>query len=203
MGRRALTNDEVDSIRERISRGALKLFAEKGPEAVTLRAIAKEVGCSPMAPYRYFPGGKREILVAARTDAFRRFAERQEAVLSGLSGKAVELVELLGLAYVEFGQEDPASFRIMFEVEPTPEDEFPELAAQTRRVRRPLIRAVVQAVEEGDLNGDPLLVAQVLWAGLHGLVSLHLAGQLQFGYGVKELLPHLTATLRAGAVALK
>jgi hypothetical protein len=53
-----------------------------------------------------------------------------------------------------------------------------ELAAQNRRAFRCLYRCVVDAVERGYLQGDPLTHAHLFWAGAHGLVSLHLAGLL-------------------------
>ncbi len=40
---------------------------------MTLRALAAELGCSPMTPYRYFEN-KAELFAVVRADAFRRFA---------------------------------------------------------------------------------------------------------------------------------
>lgn len=201
MGRVALTEEEIASIRARTCQAALELFAARGYDAVTMRAISAEIQCSPMTPYRYFPGGKREILAQVRTDAFRRFADKQEAVLSQPAADSVDLVERLGLAYVGFALQDPASFRIMFEIEPPPEEEFPQMAVQAERARQPVLAAIERAIAEGRFRGDPVLVAQVLWAGLHGLVALHLAGQLQHGYELEDLLPYLMNTLRAGTLA--
>jgi len=53
------------------------LFAEHGPEAVTMRQLAAELGCSPMTPYRYFRD-KDEILAAVRASAFDRFSDALE-----------------------------------------------------------------------------------------------------------------------------
>jgi hypothetical protein len=46
---------------------------------------------------------------------------------------------------------------------------------------------VAEAVEAGALEGDPLTIAHLLWAGAHGLVSLHLAGKLSSGRGFAQL----------------
>ena len=200
MGRTALSTGEIASLRERTCRAALRLFAANGYDAVTMRAISAEIGCSPMRPYRYFPGGKREILAEVRTRAFRQFADAQETALE-MQADSVDRVERLGLAYVRFGLEHPAAYRIMFEIEPPPEDDYPDLAIQADRAGEPVLAAIREAIADGRFEGDPVVVAQVLWAGLHGLVALHLAGQLRRGHTLEDLLPHLIATLRAGTLA--
>ena len=75
MPRAALTEGEIESFRERICQAAARLFAENGYEAVTLRAIAAELGCSPMTPYRYF-ANKEEIFRAVRLAGFEDFGRR-------------------------------------------------------------------------------------------------------------------------------
>lgn len=200
MGRATLTDGELTAFRERTCDVALELFAANGYEAVTMRAISAGVGCSPMTPYRYFPDGKREILAQVRTDAFRRFADAQNAIFAE-PADSVDRVERLGLAYVQFALEHPAAYRIMFEMEPLPEEEFPELAAEAERARTPVLTAIDQTIAEGRFHGDAIVVAQVLWAGLHGLVALHMSGQLRADYTIEDLLPHLVALLRAGALA--
>ena len=74
--------------------GAHLLFDTGGRDAVTLRAISKELGCSPMQPYRYFPGGKQEILAEVKTRAFNHFAAHQEGVLADGVANDIDLVEL-------------------------------------------------------------------------------------------------------------
>jgi len=49
------------------------------------------------------------------------------------------------------------------------------------------------------LAGEPDLLAHQLWAGLHGLVSLHLAGKLGLGRSAREVLEPLLNTLLDGS----
>ena len=60
---RVLTETDVADFRERLCVAAERLFAEKGPDAVTMRQLASELGVSPMTPYRYFQD-KDDILAA-------------------------------------------------------------------------------------------------------------------------------------------
>ena len=105
MPRAALSTVEISAFRDRIREVAAKLFAEAGYPAVTLRAIAAEVGCSPMTPYRYFHS-KEEIFAVVRAEAFRRFADAQERGIRGIEDPA-ECLAALGRVYVESAKHYP------------------------------------------------------------------------------------------------
>ena len=47
--------------------------------------------------------------------------------------------------------------------------------------------AVAEGIDAGLIEGDPNNVGHVLWAGLHGIASLHLADKLQLGRCIEEL----------------
>ena len=202
MGRPALTDEEFAAARDRTCEAALELFHRGGRDAVTLRAISGVLGCSPMQPYRYFPGGKSEILAMVKTRAFNHFAEHQEALLSEDIDNDIDLLENYGAGYVRYARENPASFRIMFELELLPEETFPELADAARRARMPVMTAIRRLVDGGLLQGEPQQIAKILWASVHGLATLHLTGQLESDVELDRLLPFLTRTLRAGILTI-
>src|ERR1043165_7966959 len=97
---RVLTETDVADFRERLCEAAERLFAEKGPEAVTMRQLASELGVSPMTPYRYFED-KEDILAAVRASAFTRFAEALEGA-RGSTADAAGRGGAVGEAYVAF-----------------------------------------------------------------------------------------------------
>ena len=198
MGRPALTEEEFAAMQARTCEVALELFDAGGRDAVTMRAISGVLGCSPMQPYRYFPGGKSEILAAVKTRAFNHFADHQERLLADASDDDIDFVENYGVGYIRYARDNPANFRIMFELEPFPEDEFPDLAAAASRARAPALTAIHRLVESGVLTGEPGQIAKVLWASIHGLVTLHLTGQLAHDKEIDELSPYLIKMLRAG-----
>lgn len=198
MGRPALTDHELVAAQQRTCEVALELFDQGGRDAVTLRAISKVLGCSPMQPYRYFPGGKSEILAMVKTRAFQHFAQHQQALLHENINNDIDLLENYGAGYVRYARENPANFRIMFELETLPEESFPELAEAARQARMPVMTAIRRLVDSGLLRGEPQQIAKILWASVHGLATLHLTGQLEGSTELDELLPFLTRTLRAG-----
>lgn len=189
MARPALSQEELARTREEICEVATRLFADQGYAGVTIRAIAAKVGCSPMTTYRYF-ADKEAIFTAIRAAAFARFAAAQEVVTSRERDPEACL-QGLGEVYVRFALEDPAAYRIMFELDQMPECEDPDQLHAEHSAWTVMRDAVARAVDAGFVSGDPDTVAHLYWGGLHGLVSLHLAGKLRLG----RELPELTAAM--------
>jgi AcrR family transcriptional regulator len=183
--RAALRPDDIAAFRRRAADAAMQLFAEQGYEGVTMRALAAELGCSPMTPYRYFQG-KAELYALVRTEAFRRFADRQEKAASG-GGSVIDRLLRLKKSYIRFAVDQPDAYRIMFELRQPTARRHGELGAQSKRAFSYLHAAVAEAVAAGHFSGDPLTIAHILWANTHGLVSLHLAGKLGMGRSLDDL----------------
>ncbi|HUH04930.1 MAG TPA: TetR/AcrR family transcriptional regulator [Kofleriaceae bacterium] len=162
----------------------MKLFAEQGYAAVTMRSVAAALGCSPMTPYRYF-ANKEALLVAVRAEAFRRFADSQEAA-AACADPIARLLELKR-AYIDFALAQPDAYRVMFELAQDAQVADAELERESGRAFSSLYTATREAIEAGALTGDPLSLAHLLWANTHGLVMLHLAGKLGMGRTIYEL----------------
>jgi AcrR family transcriptional regulator len=186
MPRAALSDLQVQRFRHSLCEVAARLFAEQGYAGVTLRALSAELGCSPMTPYRYFEN-KQAIFDAVRQASFERFADSQAAAARGARRPDDRLPEL-GRAYARFALEEPSAYRIMFELDP-PEVPAPATPPPAEHRAWTVMRdAVADAVACGALDGDPDTLAHLFWSGMHGLVSLHLAGKLQLGRSLEDLL---------------
>jgi len=194
--RAALSDAAISAFRDRICTAASHLFATQGYDAVTLRSIAAEVGCSPMTPYRYFEG-KDEIFALVRAAAFRRFAEQQEAAIAHIKSPERKL-RALGIAYVEFALDEPDAYRLMFELHQDSASDHPELLEEGMRAWLPMRNAVAESIDAGVLEGDPDTVAHVFWAAVHGLVSLELAGKLNLGRDLASLVAPMQETMFTG-----
>src|SRR5437763_17005945 len=110
---RVLSEADVADFRERLCEAAERLFAEQGPDAVTMRQLAAELGVSPMTPYRYFED-KNDILAAVRANGFTRFAQALETARDSTSG-ARAIGSAVGKAYVEFALSNPHAYKLMFD----------------------------------------------------------------------------------------
>ncbi len=186
VARAVLTVEEVGAFRAKAVAAATRLFAERGYRGVTLRSLAKELGVSPMTPYRYFEN-KEELFSMVRTEAFRRFADAQRDAVAGITAPE-DALRMLGRAYVSFAIDEPDAYHIMFELLQAPAGTYPELEAEQARSFSYLHEAVQASVDAGLLEGDSLRRAHYLWAQIHGLVSLHLAGKLVMGCSLEELV---------------
>ncbi len=196
MGRAALSEEQVSRFREQIVTVATRLFASRGYEGVTMRALAAELGCSPMTPYRYFRD-REAIFAAARTAAYDDFSSAQRTSASAQATPAERLLAL-GRAYVRFALEHPHAYRLMFGLGQPDPDGFPDLRLAELGAWSLLRRTIGEAVSAGALRGDPAVLAHIFWAGVHGLVSLYLAGKLVFGTELDELVEPMLQTLFRG-----
>ena len=193
---RPLSEAEIDAFRDQLCRVATRRFAEQGYAGVTLRALAREVGCSPMTPYRYF-ADKDEILAAVRAAAFGRFADACEAA-AGAERDPLRRLSALGHAYLRFARDEPHAYRTMFELSQPDELSYPELAEQAARARQVKLDAVGDAIRSGAIRGDSIEVANLLWSGMHGVIVLHLAGKLHERPALEPLCEAMMETLIRG-----
>ena len=188
-----LTDEEIACFRNRLCDLALESFSRYGVEGITLRGLASAVGCSRTTPYRYFKN-KADILAAVRQREFERMADTLEAAVESEPDPDKRLVTLSS-AYLHFAMERPDAYRVMYEVDQQDSHLYPELEAQIRRSGAPIRTIVEAAVKSGSMHGDPVNIAYMSWAGLHGLVSLHLSHMLGTERDIDELAQVMVRSL--------
>lgn len=187
---RVLSESDVADFRERLCEAAERLFAERGPDAVTMRQLAAELGVSPMTPYRYFQD-KDDILAAIRTNGFNRFAEAMEAARASPNEASSRD------AYISFAFEHPHTYKLMFDLNQPHEADYPELLRAGQRAKATMTGWVKDLIAAGTMAGDPQQIGLMFWAATHGAVVLELAGKLPPG-GARELQRALASTLARG-----
>lgn len=176
---RVLSEADVADFRERLCDAAERLFAEHGPDAVTMRQLAAELGVSPMTPYRYFRD-KEDILAAVRTNGFNRFAEALETARASES-EARARGAAVGEAYMDFAFAHPHTYKLMFDLNQPHEADYPELVEAARRARATMSGYVKDLTSAGVLAGDPEEIGLMFWASTHGAIVLEMAGKLPPG----------------------
>lgn len=192
---RVLSETDVADFRDRLCEAAERLFAEKGPEAVTMRQLASELGVSPMTPYRYFRD-KDDILAAVRTNGFNRFAEALERARD-TAGSPRAKGAAVGEAYLDFAFENPHTYKLMFDLNQPNEADYPGLVEAGRRARETMTGYVMDQVASGVMKGDPEEIGLMFWAATHGAVVLELAGKLPAG-AARTLHHEISSTLARG-----
>ena len=197
MARPTLSAEEVELFRRDLCDVALRRFAEDGFASVTIRGLADELGCSHGRPYRYFTN-KQDIFDTVRAHAYDRFAAALDLAAVN-EPDPLERLRLMMAAYMRFAIDEPYAYRIMFELDqPTGENVPIDQLAKRLRAWDVWQGEIRNAIEAGRLEGSPSVAAHVFWAGVHGLVALHLAGKLALGENLSALsTPLIEAMLRA------
>lgn len=173
---RVLSSSDVEDFRDRLTDAAERLFGRHGPERMTMRHVAAELGVSPMTPYRYFKD-KDDILAAVRTRAFNRMAAAVEAAFASATDPVARSREV-GRAYVTFALEHQHAYRLMFDLSQSTEADYPDLVAACTRARAMMTRQAAELIDAGLITGEPEMVAHMLWSALHGAVVLQMADKL-------------------------
>jgi AcrR family transcriptional regulator len=173
---KVLSPAQVEGFRDRLIETAERLFAERGPDGVTMRQLAAELGVSAMTPYRYFRD-KDDILAAVRTRGFDQFAAAMEDAFAS-SPDPAEASQEVGRAYVRFALSRPSAYHLMFDFAEAGDARYPELMEASRRARTTLTAHARNLIDHGVVEGDALEIAHMLWAALHGNLTLQMAGKL-------------------------
>lgn len=172
------TEQERLQTRTSILDAARTLFVERGVEAVTMREIAKRVGFSPTAIYLHFKD--KDALIHALCDTDFLTLAQELRVIEKIADP-IERLRVLGLGYVRFAVTHPNHYRLMFMTPQIPhgiEDSGIEQGNPEQDAYAHLRSMVAEAHGAGRFRADltdPELVAQTLWAGLHGVCSLEIA----------------------------
>lgn len=182
---KVLTPEEIVCFRNRMCDHALVSFSKHGVEGISLRGLAADLSCSRTTPYRYFKN-KADILAALRQREFGRIADALSACLNDKLESESQLKALLN-TYLNFAIQYPDSYRVMYNAAQPDSANYPELEAEISRSAEPMHQVVSAAVKSGTMEGDPVNICYVLWAGLHGLISLHLGSMLGNKREIEEL----------------
>lgn len=193
MARPRLSAEAADGIRAEICAAAAKLYERDGYEAVTLRAIAAELGRSQALPYRYFRN-KEHIFVALRAICFDRLTAMMADVMARGDPPLLTL-HTMARSFIRFAESQPAEYRLMFALRQPNPTEFPELHAARLRALATLQTAYQDAADARLIPGDAVTGAHVVWAAMHGLLTLHLAGQLSIGRSLDDLVQPMLDSL--------
>ncbi|MFT4613970.1 MAG: AcrR family transcriptional regulator [Bacteroidia bacterium] len=196
MPRKPLTQVEIDSFRTAYCETAYALYQQNDYDAVTMRGIAKATDCSPMMAYRYFDN-KEAVFAELRAILFHRLADALEAVPHTLS--PLNYLKALGTAYAGFAHDQPHAYRLLYMIHNHQAQTYPQTERAQKRTRKLLFDATSNAIESGDIRGEPTLMAHSYWAWIHGLLSLELAGQLTQGAGFDELFQAMLNSILKGS----
>lgn len=151
---------------------AVDLVGSRGPEALTLREVAAQVGVTHPAAYRHFED-KTALLAAVAEDGYLALGDALAAGLARAGDLPRDRVRALAAAYVGFAVERPAHYRVMWGPRLNTEGRFPSLEAAISRVFELVAAEMGRGQELGAFrDGSPRDLAIAMWVSAHGYVEL-------------------------------
>lgn len=177
MGTKERRERQREELKEKILEAARALFLEHGYEAVTMRQIATAIEYSPTAIYHHFKD-KRAVFLALCTTDFSSLADKFRKIAR--LADPIERLQATGRAYAAFALEHPNHYRLMFMTPHPPhlpEDTGIDHGNPEEDAYAFLKWTVQQAIDAGRIRAelaDPELLSQIVWAGVHGIVSLRI-----------------------------
>ncbi len=154
------------------------LFVERGIESVSMREIAKQIGYSATTLYNYFTD--KEALLQALCDAdFLALASGMQAIMQ--MPDPIGRIRALCQGYAQFALQHPSHYRFMFMTPKSPTNmEITQIEqGNTEQDAYAQLQQVVQTAFAAGVFREELqnseLIAQTLWAGVHGVCSLEIA----------------------------
>jgi len=179
MGVKERREREKSETRDKILDAARELFVSAGYEGVSMRRVAEKIEYSPTAIYVHF---------ADKNELFRELCHRDYARLaevfqsSVMSTDPLDRLRHIGAIYIDFGLRYPNHYKFMFmTAHPGHEldDEDRETLGNPEKDAYAFLKSAVQQVIEAGCFREELrdveAVSQMLWAGVHGVISLEIA----------------------------
>lgn len=163
-------------LREEILAAAVALVGRLGSiEALSLRAVAREAGITPMSIYTHFDS--KEALVWELLDVEFDALAQELAAAENQAQDPVARLRARCLQYVRFGLQQPGHFLVLFGTagRPTPPQVTPQQLPGW-----PAFAGFINAIESCIAAGsapqlDPPAAALRLWIALHGMTVLRVS----------------------------
>ncbi|MGD6756390.1 TetR/AcrR family transcriptional regulator [Streptomyces sp. BH105] len=166
---------EGAALRDEILRTAARLLMESGREGdLSLRAVAREVGISAPSIYLHFRN-RAELVATLTRRAYRRLAaELRTAKDTAADGEPRAALRTMARHYCAYALDNPRVYHLMFGIERI---QVPREDADPSPMREVLQvwRDAVAPLRRGEAGPDDEQLAILLWASLHGIVSMAVA----------------------------
>jgi AcrR family transcriptional regulator len=142
-------------------------------ETLSLRGMAREAGVAAPSVYLHF--ANKEALLQAVVD--EHFAALRQAIEIGSAGAQDAASGLLAgcLAYCRYAEEQPGSYRILFNTPRLMPSGSEFAGSNTAAAFQTLVDGIAEAIDAGIARpGDPFRIATDIWPTLHGIASLRM-----------------------------
>ena len=192
---------EGDRLREEILDAVDAILAyNPSPDAVSIRAVAERVGCTPPAIYLHF-FDKQELLFDVCARQFTKLGQVVDTALASVaSDDPLARLEVGMRSYIQFGLDHPEHYRILFMgTSVLSQDQLDEMRRSGATGIDRLIERSRTCIKAGVVvDEDAKLMAYSVWSVCHGLVSLLIAKPNVDWPSVNKLTDHIVGSYIRG-----
>lgn len=158
------------NLRSALLEAALAVLLESGPDALSLREVAKRAGVSSSAPYNHFRS-KGALLAELAADRRGQAGQAFRAAMAA-AGTPEERLKALGVAYVRYALAHRAEFKLMF-------GGALQAVGTGNALDTPILALFREPLRDAGLRGTELDdAALAAWSFVHGLAGLVIDGPL-------------------------
>jgi len=162
---------DADLLRDELVAAALALFMEGGLDAVTMRAVATQVGVSAMTPYRYFED-KGHLLRGIWQHVLGAAWQGMLAAAQGLPDVR-DRIRAQVCAFIDYWEANPQHYRLVYMTEQT-----------TRHAEQETLAAlpIYASVLEGSLSASRELAERIGGDPAHAKLASDVRFMMVSGY---------------------
>lgn len=178
-------------VRRSVLDATIAIIAADGPDAVSMREVARRAGVSHQAPYHHFED-RAGIFAAVAEEGFRIFTRDFRAVVETTNSPLSDCLR----SYLRFAIGHPGHFKVMFRSDicgVSTHEPTRAAADEAFLVLLDFARKVDPTAQSGP---DPLALPVLLWSHAHGLATLLIDGPLE-----RKLPPGLSVDSLIDSVA--
>ena len=176
----AQKNYHHGDLKNALIEAGIEILSKEGVNDLSLRKAARKAGVSHAAPYAHFTD-KQALIAAIALDGHSKIHARIEEVLALYPNDPLKQLVRLAWAYMQFGLESPAHYKITFSGLIENEKNHPELVKVTRQSLTALQKIIEDCQGAGVLSPSEYeseVVTIILWGLIHGLVLLVIESQV-------------------------
>lgn len=153
-------------IRDRATTLAERIVLEKGDGALNARGLANELGISVGSLYNAF-GDLDGVVRAVNARYADQLSKALQTAILAAPDTARDRITAMGEAYFDFAHAEPRRWYMLFE-----RDSHMPLDEKTAQLQEGLLEMLIRAGEGDPEDEQHRQFFLLLWASVHGLVSL-------------------------------
>jgi AcrR family transcriptional regulator len=156
---------------------ALEVVERDGPDAVSLRGLADQLGVSRAAPYRHF-ADRDALMAAVAALGFEELNVVYEAALRG-PGAPIDRLRSTAKVYFDFARRRPGLFKLMFESDLLTRANPPKVligpADRSYHLLWEMVGQVFPEADEREIKARTL----TMWSTVYGFLALQRSGRIK------------------------